>query len=698
MRMRSPRRHRWLTVSVFFIAYSVFQAIYSPSNASEPIDKPAEDLPIGPTNKPEVTAKLGTTIDETPLSSAPNTPPSEKKTEEEEEGPPAGGKKGMKGLEEDDDVDKKDQKDAGYVEDSETEEMREEERSNWKSNPTVKPLRVNCSPPAIEQFPKPLMGQSARKHGGLIIHILVAVFTFIGLAIVCDEYFVSSLDRICEESSPPDTSISEESEGAAFPRALPSAASRSAGSERLPAALVEPFPLPLPRAAVGILGAGASCSMEDGSRPSSNLGRLKTPRSLLWRSAMLTPDNDESDSESDSFLPGARARDLLDGASASPRTREPTWPSLSPPSELTSLAFSSPYFNEIEKNSVKKLKLAPDVAGATFMAAGSSAPELATVVIGVFCAQDDIGVSGVIGSAVFNIMFVISVCALCAGTVSHLNWWPLCRDCFFYAISILVMLCTIANSIVSWPEALFMLIMYAVYCVALRFNTTLERWAMTLPLPFKLPTREEQAALVTYRSAGGQPPAPAAAGDTTYAQMDGQTKETPLQESPTYNPGGAYDNAAYNAEPPPAWDPSQEWDPNRAWDDTMQTPIYNAYQPGQQTQQQQQKQQQQQQQQGTTQSQQDGQQQPQQPAAPAYYKAKEYNPETAVDPLVKPIGANHFQLAWWYLVFPIHWSCRHTMPDCRGRWYPVTFIISMLWISFYSYFMVWMITIIAIVS
>lgn len=37
--------------------------------------------------------------------------------------------------------------------------------------------------------------------------------------------------------------------------------------------------------------------------------------------------------------------------------------------------------------------MSPDVAGATFMAAGSSAPELATVVIGVFFAKDDIGVS-----------------------------------------------------------------------------------------------------------------------------------------------------------------------------------------------------------------------------------------------------------------------------------------------------------------
>lgn len=66
------------------------------------------------------------------------------------------------------------------------------ERATWR------PRRENCSPPAIEQFPRPLMGPDARKHGGLIIHILAAIYTFLGLAIVCDDYFVSSLDRICE--------------------------------------------------------------------------------------------------------------------------------------------------------------------------------------------------------------------------------------------------------------------------------------------------------------------------------------------------------------------------------------------------------------------------------------------------------------------------------------------------------------------
>lgn len=84
---------------------------------------------------------------------------------------------------------------------------------------------------------------------------------------------------------------------------------------------------------------------------------------------------------------------------------------------------------------------------------GSSAPELGTVIIGVFFAKDDIGVSGVIGSAVFNIMFVIAVCALFSGTVCHLNWWPLVRDCFFYSLSIIVMLIIMLNDYISWVSS-----------------------------------------------------------------------------------------------------------------------------------------------------------------------------------------------------------------------------------------------------
>ena len=42
------------------------------------------------------------------------------------------------------------------------------------------------------------MNKKARQHGGVIIHILVATYMFIGLAIVCDDYFVPSLTRVSD--------------------------------------------------------------------------------------------------------------------------------------------------------------------------------------------------------------------------------------------------------------------------------------------------------------------------------------------------------------------------------------------------------------------------------------------------------------------------------------------------------------------
>ncbi|EMP32643.1 Sodium/potassium/calcium exchanger 3, partial [Chelonia mydas] len=63
----------------------------------------------------------------------------------------------------------------------------------------------------------------------------------------------------------------------------------------------------------------------------------------------------------------------------------------------------------------QRLHLSEDVAGATFMAAGSSAPELFTSVIGVFITKGDVGVGTIVGSAVFNILCIIGVCGLFAG-------------------------------------------------------------------------------------------------------------------------------------------------------------------------------------------------------------------------------------------------------------------------------------------
>uniref|UniRef100_A0A3B3QFR5 Solute carrier family 24 member 4 n=1 Tax=Paramormyrops kingsleyae TaxID=1676925 RepID=A0A3B3QFR5_9TELE len=88
----------------------------------------------------------------------------------------------------------------------------------------------------------------------------------------------------------------------------------------------------------------------------------------------------------------------------------------------------------------EKLDLSEDVAGATFMAAGSSAPELFASIIGVFITHGDVGVGTIVGSAVFNILCIIGVCGIFAGQVVMLTWWSVFRDSFYYTLSVVALI------------------------------------------------------------------------------------------------------------------------------------------------------------------------------------------------------------------------------------------------------------------
>ena len=68
----------------------------------------------------------------------------------------------------------------------------------------------------------------------------------------------------------------------------------------------------------------------------------------------------------------------------------------------------------------------------------------------VYSLQDDIGLSGVVGSAVFNITLVVAVCALSAPQSLQLHWYPICRDCAAFLVSTVVLLFTVANRVVTW--------------------------------------------------------------------------------------------------------------------------------------------------------------------------------------------------------------------------------------------------------
>lgn len=118
----------------------------------------------------------------------------------------------------------------------------------------------------------------------------------------------------------------------------------------------------------------------------------------------------------------------------------------------------------------ERLGLSQDVAGATFMAAGSSAPELVTAFLGVFVTKGDIGVSTIVGSAVYNLLGICAACGLLASMAGRLTCWPLFRDCLAYSISVAAVIAIISDNKVYWYEAACLLLVYAVYIVVLCFD------------------------------------------------------------------------------------------------------------------------------------------------------------------------------------------------------------------------------------
>ncbi|XP_020842392.1 sodium/potassium/calcium exchanger 3 isoform X1 [Phascolarctos cinereus] len=123
----------------------------------------------------------------------------------------------------------------------------------------------------------------------------------------------------------------------------------------------------------------------------------------------------------------------------------------------------------------ERLHLSEDVAGATFMAAGSSAPELFTSVIGVFITKGDVGVGTIVGSAVFNILCIIGVCGLFAGQVVSLSSWCLLRDSTYYTLSVVALIVFIYDEKVSWWESLVLVLMYIIYIIIMKYNACIHQ-------------------------------------------------------------------------------------------------------------------------------------------------------------------------------------------------------------------------------
>ncbi|XP_042368119.1 sodium/potassium/calcium exchanger 2-like isoform X2 [Plectropomus leopardus] len=122
----------------------------------------------------------------------------------------------------------------------------------------------------------------------------------------------------------------------------------------------------------------------------------------------------------------------------------------------------------------EKLTISDDVAGATFMAAGGSAPELFTSIIGVFISHSNVGIGTIVGSAVFNILFVIGMCAIFSKEILNLTWWPLFRDVSFYILDLIMLIIFFLDNLISMWESITLLSAYAAYVIFMKCNSRVE--------------------------------------------------------------------------------------------------------------------------------------------------------------------------------------------------------------------------------
>lgn len=126
----------------------------------------------------------------------------------------------------------------------------------------------------------------------------------------------------------------------------------------------------------------------------------------------------------------------------------------------------------------EQMELSNDVAGATLMAAGGSAPELATSFVGTF-KRSDVGFGTIVGSAVFNVLFVIGMCVMFTPekfSPLQLTWWPLFRDCTYYTLTLATLAIFMYDGKIELYEAIIQFAMYFGYVAMMSKSDELEQY------------------------------------------------------------------------------------------------------------------------------------------------------------------------------------------------------------------------------
>nr|NP_001015263.1 zydeco, isoform D [Drosophila melanogaster]NP_001287644.1 zydeco, isoform H [Drosophila melanogaster]NP_001303558.1 zydeco, isoform I [Drosophila melanogaster]ACX32985.1 LD13015p [Drosophila melanogaster]ALI51163.1 zydeco, isoform I [Drosophila melanogaster]EAL24594.1 zydeco, isoform D [Drosophila melanogaster]EYR77333.1 zydeco, isoform H [Drosophila melanogaster] len=314
-----------------------------------------------------------------------------------------------------------------------------------------------------------------------------------------------------------------------------------------------------------------------------------------------------------------------------------------------------------------------DVAGATFMAAATSAPELFVNVIGTFITEGDIGVGTIVGSAVFNILAVAACCGIGAGMTIPLDWWPLTRDSIAYGVTVAILICVMHDERVEWYEALILVSLYAVYLAVMYFDKTFQKCAKGGVKQARSRSRSSNCSIHTKNSNEKEPElvenricqnmaniqlngglnkeqakATSTSGaGTTAISITTSTMTTTL--STTHSAGGGGGAVGLCSGPGAI---------------VQMAPLDDA----------------------------------EAESHVAVAAADEGRKEEGYSLLSYPKDKSCFAQFTWLIIWPIHLLFRIAIPDCKkaknNKIFPLTFIMCIVWIGSLSYVVAWMITII----
>ena len=104
-----------------------------------------------------------------------------------------------------------------------------------------------------------------------------------------------------------------------------------------------------------------------------------------------------------------------------------------------------------------------------------------------------VGFGTIVGSAVFNVLFVIGCCAIFTPGHLPLTWWPFAWDCLYYILSLTTLAIFYGvNSpdIIEWYEAVILLLMYVGYATLMFNNQRIHRFLFEKVLKQDMPVSD----------------------------------------------------------------------------------------------------------------------------------------------------------------------------------------------------------------